>query len=106
MGDSVVRACILDLLRCAKNNSPQLRRRCNAQWYRELKSLSGEKLDKRLRYVSWWCPVRSIEKAYKRGTLSGQRAVVCVFNVLRSRGLDEAWSIQGLITEATGKQTF
>lgn len=106
MTDQVLRKCILDLLKLTKLHSVKLRRRCNEQWCRELHDLSGNSLVRRLRFIVWWSPVRTIAKAYKRGMLNGQRVLNCVFDELRLRGVEEAAFFRGIAEEIKGKFKF
>lgn len=106
MSDHTLRTCILNLLRLTKLHSVHLRRRCNDQWCSELRALSGASLERRLKYVIWWSPLRSIVTAHNRGLLVGQRVLMCVYEELRRRGLERVPCIRGIVEETEGKQCF
>lgn len=103
MAGRYLRASILDLLRVSKIQSSQLRRRCNDNWCSELRYLPETSLLKRLKYVLWWSPLRSIVTAYNRGMLKGYRVLTCAFEELQRRNLVNVPCIRKLVSEINGK---
>lgn len=103
MTDTALREGILVLVKLTKQRTIQIRRKCTEQWCVKLKRLTGKRLEKWLKYIVWWAPLRAIATAYSRGSLNGQRVLICVFEELQRRGLEDAPCIRGIADEIRGK---
>lgn len=96
MSDRALREGIQIFLKLTKPRCVQIRRHCDEKWCAKLRRLRGKKLVKRLKYILWWAPLRAIVTAYSRGLLNGQRVLMCVFEELQRRGLEEAPCVRAI----------